>query len=172
MAVGVVVIAGWIGITVWLYRNPLDPLNPPLFDWTDGPFGGFFVLTLIFGMNLVAVSRSFPLHRICCRLHRSRLLYQYQVTAQWILATFTNNPEELARLAGLAKGVLAGGIATSFGTEAAGLPQLKVVAYNFSLQAIGLVCMAFVAWKCVTVTNYSIGDSEEPTGEVRETEKA
>ena len=75
VAVGVVVVAGWIGITVWLYRNPLDPLNPPLFDWTDGPFGGFFVLTLIFGMNLVAVSRSFPQHMICCRLHRSNLLY-------------------------------------------------------------------------------------------------
>ena len=70
MAVGVVVIGGWIGITVWLYQNPLDPLNPPLFDWTDGPFGGFFVLTLIFGMNLVVVSRSFPLHVIRCELDR------------------------------------------------------------------------------------------------------
>ena len=70
MAVGVVVIGGWIGIIVWLYRNPLDPLNPPLFDWTDGPFGGFFVLTLIFGMNLVAVSRSFPLPIIRCELDR------------------------------------------------------------------------------------------------------
>ena len=94
------------------------------------------------------------------------------MTAQWILATFTNNPEELARLAGLAKGVLAGGVATSFGTEAAGLPQLKVVAYNFSIQAIGLVCMTFVAWKCVTVTNYEIEESERPADEVGETEKA
>ena len=94
------------------------------------------------------------------------------MTAQWILATFTNNPEELARLAGLAKGVLAGGVATSFGTEAAGLPQLKVVAYNFSVQATGLVCMAFVAWKCVTLTNYSTEESEGPDSEVRETEKA
>lgn len=55
-AVAVVVIAGWIGLTVWLYRNPMDLLDPPLFDWTDGPFGGFFVLNLIFGMNMVIVS--------------------------------------------------------------------------------------------------------------------
>jgi len=54
--VAIIVIAGWIGLTVWLYRNPiLDPLSPPLFDWTDGPFGGFFVLNLIFGMNMVIV---------------------------------------------------------------------------------------------------------------------
>ena len=55
-AVSVIVLAGWIGITIWLYNNPLDPLNPPLYDWTDGPFGGFFVLNLLFGMNLVIVS--------------------------------------------------------------------------------------------------------------------
>lgn len=59
-AVGVIVIAGWIGITIWLYKNPLDPLSPPLFDWTDDPFGGFFVLNLIFGMNLVVVRHPFP----------------------------------------------------------------------------------------------------------------
>ena len=40
--VATVVIAGWIGLTVWLYKNPMDLLEPPLFDWTDGPFGGFF----------------------------------------------------------------------------------------------------------------------------------
>lgn len=59
-AVGVIVIAGWIGITTWLYKNPLDPLSPPLFDWIDGPFGGFFVLNLIFAINLVVVSHPFP----------------------------------------------------------------------------------------------------------------
>ncbi|KAI4213366.1 MAG: hypothetical protein LQ349_009289, partial [Xanthoria aureola] len=108
--VATIVIAGWIGLTVWLYKNPMDLLNPPLFDWTDGPFGGFFVLNLIFGMNMVI----------------------YQVTVQWIISSFTNDPEELARLAGLVKGVLAGGVAAAFGTEAAGLPQLHVVAYNFT----------------------------------------
>ena len=90
------------------------------------------------------------------------------MTAQWILATFSNNPEELARFAGLAKGVLAGGIATSFGTEAAGLTQLKVVAYNFSLQAMGLVCMLFVTWKCVTATNYLKEENVVPPAEVQE----
>ncbi|KAL8957741.1 MAG: hypothetical protein Q9183_005979, partial [Haloplaca sp. 2 TL-2023] len=135
--VAVVVIAGWIGLTVWLYRNPLDLLNPPLFDWTDGPFGGFFVLNLIFGMNMVI----------------------YQVTVQWIISSFTNDPEQLARLAGLVKGVLAGGVAAAFGTEAAGLTQLNVVAYNFSIQAVGLVLMAIMAWTCVTATSYKNGES-------------
>ena len=51
-----IVIPGWIGLTVWLYKNPLDPLSPPELDWTDGPFGGYFVLNILFGMNLVIVS--------------------------------------------------------------------------------------------------------------------
>ena len=58
-AVAMIAIAGWIGLTVWLYKNPLDPMNPPLFDWKDGPFGGFFVLNLIFGMVMVIVRSSF-----------------------------------------------------------------------------------------------------------------
>ena len=74
---------------------------------------------------------------------------------QWIIASFTNDPEQLARFAGLVKGVLAGGVAAAFGTEAAGLSQLNVVAYNFSVQAVGLVCMAAVTYKCVTSTSIS-----------------
>ena len=53
-----IIVPGWIGLTVWLYRNPLNVKSPPEFDWTDGPFAGFFVLNLIFGMNLVIVSQS------------------------------------------------------------------------------------------------------------------
>ena len=79
---------------------------------------------------------------------------QYQVTVQWIISSFTNDPEELARLAGLVKGVLAGGVAAAFGTEAAGLTQLNVVAYNFTVQAVGLALMGVVTWKCVTPTNH------------------
>ncbi|KAL8912808.1 MAG: hypothetical protein Q9171_002266 [Xanthocarpia ochracea] len=144
-AVAVVVIAGWIGLTVWLYRNPMDLLDPPLFDWTDGPFGGFFVLNLIFGMNMVI----------------------YQVTVQWIISSFTNDPEHLARLAGLVKGVLAGGVAAAFGTEAAGLTQLHVVAYNFTIQAVGLVLMVVMAGTCVTTTSCTTEESVSPPAEVQ-----
>lgn len=58
LAVAVIIVAGWIGITVWLYEHPLNPSEPPLYDWTDGAFGGFFVISLLFGMNLVIVSES------------------------------------------------------------------------------------------------------------------
>ncbi|KAI4103821.1 MAG: hypothetical protein L6R37_003624 [Teloschistes peruensis] len=142
-AVAVLVIAGWIGMTVWLYKNPMDLLNPPLFDWTDGPFGGFFILNLIFGMNMVVV------------------------TVQWIISSFTNDPEQLARLAGLVKGVLAGGVAAAFGTEAAGLTQLNVIAYNFTVQAVGLVLMFAMAWKCVSATNYEKEENVIPPADVQ-----
>ncbi|KAL9011860.1 MAG: hypothetical protein Q9173_003335 [Seirophora scorigena] len=131
-AIALLVVAGWAGLTAWLYQNPLDPLDPPLFDWKDGPFGGFLVLNLIFGVMMVV----------------------YQVVVQWIISTFTNDPEQLARLAGLVKGVLASGVAAAFGTEAAGLTQLNASAYNFTVQAVGLVLMGFIAWKCVNATNY------------------
>ena len=91
---------------------------------------------------------------------------QYQVTVQWVISSFTNDPEELARLAGLVKGVLAGGVAAAFGTEAAGLTQLNVVAYNFTIQAVGLVLMAVVAWKCVTPTNYEQEENAIPPEDV------
>ena len=153
-AVAIITFAGWIGLTVWLYKNPMDLLDPPLFDWTDGPFGGFFVLNLLFGMNLVIVSNLPILKRKFLRTSAETRCQQYQVTVQWIISSFTNDPEELARLAGLVKGVLAGGVAAAFGTEAAGLTQLNVVAYNFTVQAVGLVLMAVVTWKCVTPTNH------------------
>ena len=61
VTMGSIIVAGWIGLTVWLYNHPLDPLNPPTWDWTDSQFGGFFVINLIFGLNMVIVSfRLFP----------------------------------------------------------------------------------------------------------------
>ena len=91
---------------------------------------------------------------------------------QWILSALTNDPEQLARFAGLAKGVLAGGEATSFGTDAAGLTQLRVVAYNFTLQAFGLLCMGFVGWKCVTDTNYRLEANVIPPSHLEAQEKS
>ena len=86
---------------------------------------------------------------------------------QWIISSFTNDPEQLARLAGLVKGVLAGGVAAAFGTEAAGLSQLRVITYNFTVQAVGLVLMAFVTWRCVTETNYRKEENVIPPAEVQ-----
>ena len=91
---------------------------------------------------------------------------------QWILSTLTNDPEQLARFAGMAKGVLAGGVAASFGTEAAGLTQLQVVAYNFTLQAVGLFCMAYVCWRCVTATNYHLEQNSIPPADLEIPEKS
>ena len=89
-----------------------------------------------------------------------------------MISTLTNDPEQLARFAGWAKGVLAGGEATSFGTDAAGLTQLHVVAYNFTLQAFGLVCVALVGWKCVTETNYRLESNVIPPSRVEKEEKS
>lgn len=66
-AVGLIVVAGWTGIIFWLSKNPLDPSNPPLLDWKDGPFGGFFVLNLVFGTNMVIVSRPLCFIQNGCR---------------------------------------------------------------------------------------------------------
>ena len=54
----------------------------------------------------------------------------------------------------MAKGCLAGGLAASFGVESAGLSQLSIVAFNFTLQAVGLVCMLVVCWTSVKPTMY------------------
>jgi len=76
------------------------------------------------------------------------------MVCQWLIAALSNDARRLARYAGIAKGGLAGGLAAVFGMEAAALPQLKVLAFSFSLQFTGLFCMLGVCWKCVQPTNY------------------
>ncbi len=45
------------------------------------------------------------------------------------------------------------------------------MAYNFTLQAVGLVCKAFVTWRCVTATSEEKTGDEGIDGEGREGEK-
>ena len=140
---GTTTVAMWIGLCVWVERNApaaSDPLNPPLWDWTDSEFGGFLVLTLILGFNMVT----------------------YQVVVQWIISALTNDPKQLARFAGFAKGCLAGGLCVSFGVEAAGILQIYNVAFQFTLQGVGLVCMTIVCWTAVKPTNYGIDENVIP----------
>jgi hypothetical protein len=138
VSMGLVTIATWIGLLVWLDKHPLDMTNPPLYDWKDDEFGGFFVLTILMGINMVV----------------------YQVVVQWIVAALTNDPETLARYAGFAKGCLAGGLCAAFGTEAAGtLTQSYVTAFIFSLQGVGLACMVVVCWLGVRPTNYGLEET-------------
>lgn len=66
----------------------------------------------------------------------------------------SNEPHRLARYAGYAKGVLAGGLCVVFGTEAASLAQLKVLGFSLALQFSGLFCLLYVCWKYVETTNY------------------
>jgi MFS family permease len=146
VSMGLLTIATWIGLLVWLDKHPLDITNPPLYDWKDDEFGGFFVLVILMGINMVV----------------------YQVVVQWIVAALTNDPEQLARYAGFAKGCLAGGLCAAFGTEAAGtLTQSYVTAFIFSLQGVGLVCMVIVCWFGVRPTNYGLEETViVPGGEV------
>lgn len=78
---------------------------------------------------------------------------QYQIVAQWIVSALTNDPEVLARYAGFAKGCLGGGLAASFGIESSGISQFSVVAFMFTIQAVGLVCMVVVCGICVKPTS-------------------
>lgn len=54
----------------------------------------------------------------------------------------------------MTKGCVAAGLAVSFGTEAGGLSQLNVVAFNFTLQTVGIMLILGVSWKCIQPTNY------------------
>ncbi|KAE8373487.1 MFS general substrate transporter [Aspergillus bertholletiae] len=134
---GLLTLGLWIGLALWLSQHPINLTSPPLWDWTDGPFGGFIVLTLLFGINMAA----------------------YQIVVQWIVASLSNSPDTLARFAGFAKGCLAGGLCATFGTEAAGLEQISVMAWAFTLQGVGLVCMVAVTWLSVRPTNYGKEDT-------------
>ena len=138
----VIVLGGWTGLTAWLYRHPEpapgDP-HPPLYDWTDtsGAFAGFFTIELLLGINMAI----------------------YQIVGLWIMAALTNDPPTLARYSGVGKGCLAGGLAASFGIEASGISQLRIVGFCFTVQAVGLFCLMVVCAFCIRPT------SEKPNAE-------
>lgn len=125
-----------------LFRHYLGPQGDFL-DWDSRIFNLRGLPLVLYQYSKCMVPnrhRSFPRPVRESTLDRWSLHLLFSV--QWIISSFTNDPEELARLAGLVKGVLAGG-----------LPQLHVLAYNFTVQAVGLVLMAAVTWKCVTPNN-------------------
>ena len=171
VTMGTIISAGWIGLCLWLVQHPLDFTNLPNWDWTDSEYAGLCVINLVLGMNMVIVSirlnPRIPFHPPFFFGPDPRqavtdcpnLASQYQLVCQWVIAALTNDPQALARYAGLAKGGLAGGLASAFGTEAAGLAQTSVLAYCFSLQFAGLFCMMLVCWKCVSPTNYLSEDT-------------
>ena len=55
-----IVIAGWIGTTVFLYRHPYNPLKLTNWDWKDSEWVGYFILNLIAGVNACVVSYCSP----------------------------------------------------------------------------------------------------------------
>lgn len=135
---GLLTLGSYCGELAWMAGKRLARGGPgPAYDWTQGaPFAGFAMLYMMFGALYVT----------------------YSMVCMWLLSALTNSPPKLARYVGLFKGTVSAGMSVCFGLDSALLPFRKELAYSFTLQAAGLLIMAFLCVREVKDTRYFTED--------------
>ncbi|KAH8549485.1 hypothetical protein BGW37DRAFT_469008 [Umbelopsis sp. PMI_123] len=129
------IITSWVITLVMLKRYNIENNIPsPNYDWTDPEFAGLTIQYLIFGC-------LYALHHML---------------VQWILSSWTNDPTQLARYAGLFKGILSAGLCVGFGLESAGVSYWAQACFQMSLQFISLPILLYLIFKYTKDTNYFI----------------
>lgn len=124
----------YIAQTAWLASWKFDrTIEGPSIDVTEQAYAGAVVVYMMYAAQYG----------------------MFQNLVLWMLGTFTNDPSQSASMAGLFVGFLSAGTAVSFGVDATAQPYENENAAWFALATLCWPIMAFVAWKCVTDTNYN-----------------
>lgn len=101
------------GLLAWLAVNNVDSADTGFaWDWTDPQFGGLFVVYTMFGACFSG----------------------YQMATEWTLAATTNDPERLAKIAGMFKFWSSLGMFVSFIMAAQGVPYYGQTALQLRLE--------------------------------------
>lgn len=146
---GTIAVGASAGLVAWLQVHGLDSSSTPRsWDWSEGPYPALGVIYTLFGS----------------------VYSGYQMVTEWTLSATTNDPEQLARIAGLFKFWSGLGMFVSFLLAAGGYPflhqtivQLVYVLCSLSilimtkwdsLYAVGIVCVIWTLIKYVPDTNY------------------
>lgn len=100
---GTIAVGASAGLVAWLQVHDIDGSRAPRsWDWSDPQYPALAVLYTLFGS----------------------IYSGYQMVTEWTLAATTNDPESLARVAGLFKWWSALGMLVSFLLAAGGYPFL------------------------------------------------
>jgi len=117
----------------WLVINDIDRnAEGPSVDWTDSAFVGPFVIYIIYG-SVYSI---------------------YQIATQYVITALTNDPERLARMAGVFRGMTAFGMMFSFIIDGNGGSYIGQLIFQFVCYFIGIVFLYIVTLKWVTNSNY------------------
>ncbi|KAH8694054.1 major facilitator superfamily domain-containing protein [Talaromyces proteolyticus] len=117
----------------WLTQHHIDRNKAgPSTDWTDSAFAGAFVIYVIYG-SVYSI---------------------YQIATQYVICSLTNQPERLARYAGVFRGVTALGMMFSFIIDGNGGTYITQLSFQFACYFVGIVFLYIVAIFYVTNTNY------------------
>ncbi|OQV02268.1 hypothetical protein CLAIMM_07500 [Cladophialophora immunda] len=140
IALDVVWITGaYIAQTVWLasWKFRLSVPGPDI-DVTDSAYAGAIVIYIFFAAQYSL----------------------FQNVVIYVLGAITNDPRKAAALSGLLVGLQSSGTAVSFGVTATAKPLMNQNIAYFALTTICWPLLAFVVWKGVTVTTYTIEAAE------------
>ena len=78
----------------------------------------------------------------------------YQIATQYVICSLTNDPERLARYAGVFRGVTAFGMMFSFIIDGNGGSYVAQLSFQFSCYFVGIVFLYVVAIWFITDSNY------------------
>lgn len=78
----------------------------------------------------------------------------YQIAVQYVITSLTNNPERLARYAGIFRGVTAFGMMFSFIIDGQGGSYLAQLSFQFACYGVGIILLYIVAILFTTDSNY------------------
>ncbi|KIX07404.1 uncharacterized protein Z518_02057 [Rhinocladiella mackenziei CBS 650.93] len=118
---------GWLDVVNWSSLT-----EAPRTDWSNQHYGGFFVIYLLYG-----------------------LIYScFQMAAEWIIASLSNDPSVLAQYAGFFRGLASLGMCLSFILAAQKVPQYGQVTFQLILYILGIMGMVCVLVFYVTQSNY------------------
>ncbi|ETS75937.1 hypothetical protein PFICI_12881 [Pestalotiopsis fici W106-1] len=131
------ILGTYVALTIWLHSwNFNRNIEGPMIDLKDAAYPGAVVIYILYGAQYGI----------------------FQNTVLWLVGSLSNQPGAMAHMGGIFVGILSAGTAVSFGIDAAGTDYQVENAIWFALNCVCWPIMAFVTWKYVTKTNYSLED--------------
>ncbi|CAO3594498.1 unnamed protein product [Absidia cylindrospora] len=118
-----IILAVWIG--GFIFQLSFDNSYDDPIHWTDGGFGGPFVLYMLYGFSDA----------------------MYQSYLYWLMGAMSNDPSILSRYAGFYKALQSAGAAISFGLDACDIPLKWECLISWILVMVSFPFMLMVAVK-------------------------
>ncbi|KAL1867535.1 hypothetical protein VTK73DRAFT_4138 [Phialemonium thermophilum] len=123
----------YVAQTAWLASWRFDRSVPgPAIDCTDAAYAGAVVIYMLYAAQYGV----------------------FQNVVLYVLGSLTNEPRKLAAMGGFFVSWLSAGTAISFGVDATAQPYENENAAYFALATLCWPILYFIAWRCISSTNY------------------